>query len=125
MSIRRYLLEFGAGMAGYGVVLAASIYLLKTGSPDAPMREILSLLPMLPALAICWAVIRQLRRMDELQRKMQFEALGLAFAATALVTFSYGFLEGVGFPRISMFVVWPVMAVFWLIGTLISHLRYR
>ncbi|TWF56932.1 hypothetical protein FHW37_102572 [Neorhizobium alkalisoli] len=121
----RYFLEFGACMAAYIIALIASISVLNTIDGGPAFRIILSLLPMLPGIAICWVVLRQLRRMDEMQRRMQFEALGLAFAATAVVTFSYGFLEGVGFPKMSMFVIWPVMATFWIIGTIASHLRYR
>jgi hypothetical protein len=62
--------------------------------------------------------------MDELQRKLQFEALALAFAGTALLTFGYGFLEGVGLPRLSMFVVWPLMAALWVVGVFIGRVRY-
>ncbi len=125
MTTRRYLLEFGAGMAAYGFALIATLYLLNVTGPDVAYRPVLSLLPMIPAVAVAWAVVRQLRRLDEMQRLVQFEALGLAFAATALVTVSYGFLEIVGFPKISMFAIWPLMAVFWLIGTTISRWRYR
>ena len=60
-----------------------------------------------------------------MQRKLQFEALALAFAGTALITFSYGFLEGAGFPRISMFAVWPLMAAIWFIGVMIGRLRFK
>ncbi len=124
MMKHRYLWELGISLGAYAVALVASLYLLADGRTGASLRPVLSLLPMIPALAICWAVVRQLRRMDELQRKIQFEALGLAFAATAIATFSYGFLENVGFPRISMFAVWPLMAGFWIIGGIVSRRRY-
>ncbi|ASK36160.1 hypothetical protein [Alloalcanivorax mobilis] len=122
MKNARYLLQFGAALAAYMVVLVVSLWLL-SGQPPLPWA--IALLPMVPAIGVCWVVVRQLRRVDEMQIKVQLEAIGLAFAATALVTFSYGFLEIVGFPKLSMFLVWPLMAVFWLIGLLISRLRYR
>lgn len=124
MTKHRYLWEFGISMGAYMIALICSVHLLAGENMDATLRPALSLLPMIPALAVCWAVVRQLRRVDELQRKIQFEALGLAFAATAITTFSYGFLENVGFPRMSLFVVWPLMAAFWLVGGIISRLRY-
>lgn len=123
--MRQYLIEFGAGMAAYAITLFISLHLLNATEPDAPLRILLSLLPMLPALAVCWAIVRQLRRIDEMQRKLQCEALAMAFAATALVTFSYGFLENAGFPKLSMFAIWPLMAAFWILGTIVSRLRYR
>ena len=49
----------------------------------------------------------------------------MAFAGTALVTFSYGFLENVGYAKLSMFAVWPLMAGFWTIGLIVANLRYR
>ena len=79
---------------------------------------------MLPAIFICGVIIRTIRHLDEMQRKLQFEALAFAFAGTALLTFGYGFLEGAGLPMLSMFVVWPLMAALWVIGTVIGRLRY-
>ena len=122
MKDARYLLRFGAALAAYGFVLVVSLWLL-SGQPRLPWA--IALMPMVPATGVCWLVVRQLRRVDEMQIKIQLEAIGLAFAATALVTFSYGFLEIVGFPKLSMFLIWPLMAAFWMIGLLISRLRYR
>ena len=63
-------------------------------------------------------------RLDELQRRIQFEAIAFAFAGTALLTFSYGFVENVGFPHLSWFFVWPIMAILWIIGLGIATRRY-
>ncbi|HAY49934.1 MAG: hypothetical protein CMO04_03105 [Thalassospira sp.] len=89
------------------------------------IAAIISLLPMLPAIFICAVIVRTIRQMDEMQRKLQFEALAMAFAGTALITFGYGFLEGSGLPKVSMFVVWPIMAVLWFIGVMIGRIRFR
>jgi hypothetical protein len=79
---------------------------------------------MLPAVLVIAAIIRHLRRIDELEQRIQLEALALAFMGTAFLTFSYGFLEIVGFPHISWFAVWPIMAVLWLLGVLVARRRY-
>ncbi|WP_193171621.1 hypothetical protein [Nisaea nitritireducens] len=125
MKISRYLIELGATFAAYVVALLVSNGLLTALEPDHALRPFIALLPMLPAAAVCWSVIRQVRRVDEMQRMIQFEALAIAFAATALSTFSYGFLESVGFPKLSMFAVWPLMAGFWIVGGVIARRRYR
>jgi hypothetical protein len=53
------------------------------------------------------------------------EGLAFAFAATGLTTFSYGFLQTVGFPNLSWFIVWPVMSLFWGVGHAMAKRRFR
>ncbi|MGK6313569.1 hypothetical protein [Neorhizobium sp. DT-125] len=120
----RYFKEFAAGMAAYGASVALMAYVLPLVE-NPILRPLVALLPMVPALTVCWVVLRQLRRMDELQQRIQIEAIGLAFAGTAVITFGYGFLEIVGFSRLSMFVVWPLMATLWIVGTIVGNRRYR
>ncbi|MGI2035152.1 hypothetical protein ACRQ1B_22475 [Rhizobium panacihumi] len=125
MNKTRFFVEFGASMAAYMVALVASALLVGGGSVSGFWATVVSLIPMMPALGVAVAVMRQLRASDELQRRIQLEALSLAFAGTALITFSYGFLENVGYPKLSMFYVWPLMAVLWIIGGLLSGRRFR
>ena len=120
----RYFKEFFAALLAYMVALKLSVTLLAHVESQI-LRPILALLPMVPGFAMCWIVLRQLRRVDELQRRIQLEAMGFAFAGTALVTFSYGFLEIAGYERLSMFLIWPLMAILWIAGTIIGNRRYR
>lgn len=120
----RYLLEMIIIFVLYSILLTLSVRWLGA-HPHNQWRVPVALLPMLPSLLIVSAVLRYLRRVDEMQRQIQLEALGFAFAGTALITFGYGFLEGVGFPRVSAFVVWPVMAILWIVGGFLSRWRYR
>lgn len=120
----RYFKEFFAALLAYMVALILSVTLLAHVESQI-LRPILALLPMVPGFAMCWIVLRQLRRVDELQRRIQLEAMGFAFAGTALVTFSYGFLEIAGYERLSMFLIWPLMAILWIAGTIIGNRRYR
>ncbi len=120
-----YRKELFSALAVYGVLLVGSIELLQHVAVASPWRDALALSPMLAAAAMPWIIVRELRRMDELQLRIQLEALGFAFAGTALATFSYGFLEGLGYPRLSMFDVWPLMAVLWIVGLALARRRYR
>jgi hypothetical protein len=63
--------------------------------------------------------------MDELQRRIQLESLAFGFAAAAIATFTYGFLQNAGLPEVSWVWVWPVMAVCWMVGQLVARRRYR
>jgi hypothetical protein len=122
----RYHYELGAALILYAIVLVASLTLLHhLEDASLVVRTTVSLLPIVPAGLMCWAIVRQLRRLDEMYLRIQLEALGFAFAASALLTFSYGFLENVGFPHISWFMVWPIMGLMWMIGLRIAARRYR
>ncbi|AQZ51696.1 hypothetical protein [Martelella mediterranea] len=123
--MKKYLGLMFAGLAAYMLTLFLAQRLLAGGLEPDWLRISLSIAPMLPVAAICWIVFRSISRLDEMQRKLQLEALSLAFAGTALITFGYGFLEGIGMPRLSMFVVWPLMAVLWVAGLVIGRIRYR
>lgn len=120
---RRYALELAAVLVGYGVLLAASMILLRAAG-DGPLRWIAVLLPVPAIIAVAWAVLRQIRRSDELQSRISVESLAIGFAIGSLVTFSYGFLQLAGAPQLSWFFVWPVYAAGWLIGVAITRRRY-
>jgi hypothetical protein len=125
MQSKQYLKELAATLAIYGAVLSGSIELLTHVDVARPWRDLVALSPMLPAAAMAWVILRELRRMDELQRRIQLEALGFSFAGTAILTFSYGFLEGLGYPRLSMFAVWPILAGLWIVGLMLARRRYQ
>lgn len=121
---RAYILEFGGAMAAYSVILIASITILNR-DPQAAWRIPLALAPVVPLIFALLAFMRFLGRMDELQRRIQLDAIGFAFGAAALLTFSYSFLENVGFPRLSYLWVLPLMVVLWGVAVGVASWRYR
>jgi hypothetical protein len=54
-------------------------------------------------------LVRTYHRADEYVRRRMLEDWANTAAITAVWTFSYGFMENLGFPRLSMFTVWPNM----------------
>ena len=125
MTNRQYTKELTTTLLVYGAMLFGSIELLTHVDVARPWRDLIALSPMLPAAAMAWVILRELRRMDELQRRIQLEALGFSFAGTAILTFSYGFLEGLGYPKLSMFIVWPILAALWIVGLVLARRRYQ
>ncbi|SDV49160.1 hypothetical protein [Chitinasiproducens palmae] len=124
--MNRYRREMTIAMVAYVVCLAISVTLLLSSAVDSQLARVaVALLPMVPGIGVCWVVVRRMRRIDELQRRIELESLSIAFAGTALVTFSYGFLENVGFPRLSLFVVWPLMGALWIVASVLCSRRYR
>lgn len=123
--LRRYIRDVILALFVYALLLIASNLLLRSGIDSEGLRLIVALSPVLPFAIIAWIVWRALSQMDELFRKIQFDALLFAFAATAVITFGYGFLEGLGYPRLTMFLVWPLMSVLWILGLIVGRIRFR
>ncbi|WOF77210.1 hypothetical protein P5704_014170 [Pseudomonas sp. FeN3W] len=124
MGHQRFLVHFSLAKGAYVVAVVISVLLLINLHGGA-LRTLSALLPVLPMIAVAIVVIRQIRHLDELARLIHLEGLAVAFVGTALVTFSYGFLETAGFPRLSMFLVWSLMAPLWALGSFFAWRRYR
>ncbi len=118
--------EMAAAMALYILVLLTSQFaLLYLADASFELRTVIALLPIIPVGLFCWTIVRDMRRLDEMYLRIQFEALGFAFAASALLTFTYGFLETVGAPHFPWLWVWPVMGLMWMIGLRFAKRRYQ
>jgi hypothetical protein len=107
-----YRREFFGAVFIYMIVLFSITWMAK-GMPDGPLLTMLALVPMLPALGMLWAIIRHFKRMDEYLRVWSLENVAIAGAVTATFSVTYGFLEGVGFPNLSMWVIWSIFMGGW------------
>jgi hypothetical protein len=119
------MLELGSAFALYATLLVAAGFVERTFEPAGPLKLAINLVPMIGAMAAAWAIMRGLWRMDEMQRRIQLDAIAIAFLGTALITFAWGFAEGGGAPQLRAFAVWPIMAVLWILGIAIATRRYR
>jgi len=121
---RKYFLELGGAVVIYGILIVLTNFVFDTGLPE-PYQPYVALLPMLGFWLMIWAVVRMLGRIDELQKQLVKDDIFVAFWGTAVITFSYGFLEQVGFPKLSMFVVWGIMGGLWLLVWLVQVARMK
>ena len=122
---KRYAVELCAALVLYAVLLVGANLIEAALDPAGGLKIAINLLPMLGALAAAWAIMRALWQMDELQRRIQLDAIAISFLGTALITFGWGFAEGAGLPRLRAFAVWPIMATLWAVGLVIAQRRYR
>lgn len=122
---RRYVAELGGALLAYGVLLLVSTYVERTVTLSPVARYAVLLLPMIGVAAAAWAILRHVRRLDELQRRSVLESLAFSFAVTAFGTFAWGFAEAAGAPKLPTFAIWPIMAALWIVGGFIAHSRYR
>lgn len=95
------------------------------GHLQAPWKYLVAILPALPALWFAALFARHVGEMDELQRRIQLEALAFGFSAGVILTLGYGFLQHAGLPIPNWIWVWPLMGSCWLIGKLVAQRRYR
>lgn len=118
--IRRLLLTGSATMLG----VFAYRYLLTLKMGDVGLL-LSSLVAIVPAMAFIWAIGSAISNLDELQRRIQTEAIAIAFAGTAAVVIVFFFLGFVGVPAPNW--GWPilVMAFTWLLGKLWTMWRCR
>jgi hypothetical protein len=124
-TIRQYTKELGGALAIYAALLVASSYLTQTLHPGSLARYAIVLTPMLGIVGCVWAIIRHLRRLDEMQRRIQLEALAISFAGFAFGSLAWGFAESAGAPHLPTFLIWPIMAALWVLGGFIAHRQYR
>ena len=116
--------EMWGALLLYAAVLVIALAVGKTLQPGAAQTA-LYVSPMIPFFFAVWAVVRRIRRSDEFIRKTTLEHIAVAAAVTAGWTFTYGFLENAGFPRLSMFTVWPVMGAAWALLAIAENFRHR
>ena len=114
----------GLAFLAYLMVVVGSVTVVQANS-TAAWRYYIAVLPVIPVALVLWLFVRALARLDELQKRIQLQAFGFALAATALLTFGYGFLEGVGLPHLNWSLVLPMICVLWALGTAALALRQR
>lgn len=113
-------------LAGYVVLLGGSAWLLSGDAlSGSPWRYAVALLPVPAAVGIAAAAIVRYRRMDEVLQRMHTTALTVAFVSTVLVAFVWGFLEGVGLPRLGGFGAFGVLVGSYVLTLLWTRSRYR
>lgn len=128
---RQYLKTFIPAMIAYVVVLFASMLILKKIGMDAPLalRAFLSLAPIVPIILVCRALIRFLRDSDELERKIELEAIALSGLFTGLIFLCLGFLASSKIIYLdgAVVAIWVFPSLFGLYGVAkcISSWRYR
>jgi hypothetical protein len=121
---KRYARDFTVTMILYAILIIASRLILNSLG-DSPLRFPIALLPVIPVIFLILAFMRFLAGIDELQQKIQLQAIGFAAGTTGLLTFAYGFLELAGFPEFSTFLIFPMMIMFWGLGLAFVSRRYQ
>jgi|SRR5687767_9602734 len=118
----------------WGIVWVISYFgarmaLEQMGEPQPDIsRIVVALVPLLPFMAFLWKFISFMRAADELERRIQLEALAIAFPL-AMVLLMVLALVQLATPLNpndwSYRHVWQFLPVFWLGGQAIARRRYQ
>lgn len=76
---KRYLREFLSAMAAYSIIVPISVRILR-GHEHTPLGYAIAFLPIIPSALALWAFMRMFRGLDELQRRIQLEAVAFSFS---------------------------------------------
>lgn len=111
-------------------VLAYLIARLVLRQPDVAesFRVLAALLPVLPFAWMLWEIIKSVRRMDELEQRIQLEALAVAYPMVMILLMTLGLLEiAIKLPAedLSYRHVWAMLPFFYYIGLFLSKRRYQ
>ena len=115
---------FSAWSLAVGITYVVATYVLAKTTLPRPIGIALIALALVCLGGAVLAFIRFLREADELLRKIQLEALGVAFGAGAVFTLGYRLCERIGAPRLDVSDGYLVMMIFWTLGQYLGYRRY-
>jgi len=106
----------------------AARYTLPLAPAGSTLRVMIALAPVLPTFLVLWLIWRSVRSLDELQRRVQLEALAVAFPLCILLLWVLGLLElAVDLDRSNWSYrhVWAMAPMFYFIGLALAWRRYK
>ena len=102
--------------------------LLELGITSSPARVLIALLPTPFFAWYLWTWMRGVSQMDELQRRIELEALGFAFPSALLVLATLGLLDvaiTLNPDNFSLRNTWLMMPLLYYIGLWLAKRRYQ
>jgi len=123
LPVKKYHQRMIFGMIAYVLAVGLMNHL---PMPPSPYKYLLVLLPVLPLVFVCNAIIRFVAEgLDELQRKVVTEAFAFSGLATGFTCFSYLFVRDLGAPPLHAEWAFYLMWVYYFVGLIFSGRRYR
>ena len=125
---KRYLRALWPIMIGYSLSVFVSLLLIRRGIESVPLRALVAVLPVLALAFLMRAALRYLREIDELQRRIETEAIGVASLLVSLLFFAGGLLQKAKVVDIdsaaAMIWVFPLLCAVYGIAKMVLTKRY-
>ncbi|GAA1485211.1 hypothetical protein [Brachybacterium fresconis] len=118
---RAFALRFTAGIALYAIGLGLAVGTASFGGPGW-----VPALLVIPAVGLmAWANIAMYRSGDEFERRKIAEAILLAFVVSTPLILAVGVLQFYVLPELNWIFAFSILMLSWIIGTIVSAVRYR
>jgi hypothetical protein len=125
---KRYIRAMWPILIFYSLALFGSIWVIKHGIASLPLRAVIAVLPALAIVLLMRAALRYLREIDELQRRIETEAIGAASLLVSVLYFAGGLLQKAKVIEIgsatAMIWVFPMLMLFYGIAKFVFTRRY-
>jgi uncharacterized membrane protein YjjB (DUF3815 family) len=117
--------RFWIWMGGYVVAIFVGSFLVaKPPQPDVA-HVAAAIIPLVPLFFAFSETFRAVRAMDELQRRINVEALLLALLGTVAIVLGVGFLQIIaGVPLVGVFWLWLPICSLYALGVFLGQRRY-
>jgi cytochrome bd-type quinol oxidase subunit 2 len=93
------------------------------------LKVIVVLLPLLPLAVVVWAMMRYMAHCDELERRQQLDAIGIAAAVVSLVSFALGLLAATKLIAVNgalvLLLIFPALCIVYGLACAWSKWRWR
>lgn len=128
---RGRMMQFPPGMLRRVILCAGLFLIVLLGSQRLldlalarPLQIAVTLAPALAFLLLVLSVAAAIASLDELQRRIQTEAIAIGFGFTAVFAVTYGLLAGVGLSQANWIFISVPMAVGWALGKFWTVWKY-
>ena len=100
--------------------------LLQNPNQSRAARLAIALLPLPGDVALIALVLLRIRRLDDFQKRVHFEAVTVAFLSTGVAVFIYACLQKAHLAGpLDAALVWTFMLIFYAVGYFIATSHYR
>ena len=131
-------MKTASGKTGWAILITSIVLfvgtwsvargLLKQTELSQTVRVILALLPIAPFAWMLWKFISGITSLDELQKKIQLEALAIAYPVMMVFLMTLGLLDiavGLSYENFGLKHLWYYMPIFYFLGVFIATRRYQ
>jgi tellurite resistance protein TehA-like permease len=91
----------------------------------SPAKPLLGFMPALMAILFVVAFVKDVRKLDEMRRRIHLQAAASAFLLTIILTFVFDGLESAGIYRATLRDLNSATVFIWAAALIILSLRYR
>jgi cadmium resistance protein CadD (predicted permease) len=100
-------------------------WIFKHEELHSPAKPLLGFMPALMAILFVVSFVKDVRKLDEMRRRIHLQAAAIAFLLTVILTFVFDGLDNAGIYRATLSDLNSATGLIWAAALIILSLRYR